>query len=832
MRRSIGLLVVPSARSSQPSTDEAETHTAQNHSTLLPSLSDFLKTCLVEQESRLRLSISLPVQGWILDAFMMSTLYQVHPLPLNSKSTRVLDILPVPSSVPHPDDEPIKCNLRVIDLDDRPDFTALSYVWGAPVPKPHSIICDETTVNITSNCHSALRHLRKKFGKVTIWVDAVAINQHDEDEKLHQIPLMGDIYSNAASVYVWLGDGTSGTDRAMWFMATSSFDKYHTIAASGKRRSRPFAAAWSLWSARWSRTRHPFPFTQAPHDGLTAKMLRSVMRGSFPEIDNTGKYTTLQDVHDLLSKEWICRLWTYQEILLASNPIVVCGDKHVIWARFERSILFLKIISTLDMQEATEPWASLVYSREQLQTPKINSLMPTTSALREFSLFVTETYQAAFTIESFMALCSILGAAVMLYLRVLTKISLLIVPYFLFLVVWMIFLLQAMDIHHRLTLMYVPKAMTQEFAHGLYSRRAKKPRDMAFGMWAVLQRGGAINLPLPSDLHDIGSVYWTLAIHLIQTTNSLATLLIAAARACPNKPSWVPDWSANTQHGWSRSLWGLQSTDKHGKNIIAQRHSSEYQTTTVSEPTKYFRFDETQTIIHVRAYYVGDISTCAHFQETDPESTLSQRDAHINNFRSILALWTTDGYPCRRAYEDILILCGLGARSMGVFEKYVRLTDKKYPEWRAICKWPGFLMYQQGRDPSEILDHLESQQHLTYGNWFKLTRGHVQSRDILSTHIAICNFFAQSKRILSRVQLHSEPGTPTVLGLCSQNAQVGDQIVRVEGVPQLLVVRPCTGAGNSVKIVSPVVLQTRSKSVWSRITRKQTEPLYVEYNIH
>jgi hypothetical protein len=33
---------------------------------------------------------------------------------------------------------------------------------------------------------------------------------------------------------------------------------------------------------------------------------------------------------------------TYQEILLATNPVVVCGDQHATWVNFERNVIFLE----------------------------------------------------------------------------------------------------------------------------------------------------------------------------------------------------------------------------------------------------------------------------------------------------------------------------------------------------------------------------------------------------------------------------------------------------------------------------------------------------------
>ncbi|KAF2826116.1 hypothetical protein CC86DRAFT_276577, partial [Ophiobolus disseminans] len=106
-------------------------------------------------------------------------------------------------------------------LDDQPHFTALSYVWGNDPPTHRCfqlfVECEGAKLQVTANCHSALRHLRKKLGKMTIWVDAVCINQFDLAEKSQQIPLMSNIFSRAEIVYVWLGQGTPGTDRAMRF---------------------------------------------------------------------------------------------------------------------------------------------------------------------------------------------------------------------------------------------------------------------------------------------------------------------------------------------------------------------------------------------------------------------------------------------------------------------------------------------------------------------------------------------------------------------------------------------------------------------------------------
>jgi hypothetical protein len=191
----------------------------------------------------------------------LSMLYHSHQLVSHSKCIRILDILPTPASAPNPDSEQIKCNLRVINLDDKPRFTALSYVWGAYSPVPDFITCDNVQVNVTSNCYSALRHLRKKLGKLKIWLDAICIDQSNAEEKSKQIPLMGEIYSRAEWVYVWLGNGTVSTNRAMAFMTNAGLQRYHKRTGQGKLVSHPYAAAWSLYFARFHIKNHPIPFS-------------------------------------------------------------------------------------------------------------------------------------------------------------------------------------------------------------------------------------------------------------------------------------------------------------------------------------------------------------------------------------------------------------------------------------------------------------------------------------------------------------------------------------------------------------------------------------------
>jgi hypothetical protein len=52
---------------------------------------------------------------------------------------------------------------------------------------------------------------------------AICINQQDLLERSQQVQMMGDIYSSARNVVIWLGEGTEYTDYALDMMNTTNF---------------------------------------------------------------------------------------------------------------------------------------------------------------------------------------------------------------------------------------------------------------------------------------------------------------------------------------------------------------------------------------------------------------------------------------------------------------------------------------------------------------------------------------------------------------------------------------------------------------------------------
>jgi hypothetical protein len=93
-------------------------------------------------------------------------------------------------------------------------YEALSYCWGND-EKPNSISIGNKNLRITQNLHGALQQLRYPDYPRILWIDAICINQDDNEEKQGQIPLMAEIYARAHRVLVWLGEAEADSDIAL-----------------------------------------------------------------------------------------------------------------------------------------------------------------------------------------------------------------------------------------------------------------------------------------------------------------------------------------------------------------------------------------------------------------------------------------------------------------------------------------------------------------------------------------------------------------------------------------------------------------------------------------
>jgi hypothetical protein len=104
-------------------------------------------------------------------------------------------------------------------LQDVPKYRALSYVWGTEncqVPLHVSIGGQELRqLNIKDNCMQAIFRVYQDDPKTPVWIDAICIDQTNILERNHQVQRMGQIYSFAEKVQIFLG-GPSDPNNEPW----------------------------------------------------------------------------------------------------------------------------------------------------------------------------------------------------------------------------------------------------------------------------------------------------------------------------------------------------------------------------------------------------------------------------------------------------------------------------------------------------------------------------------------------------------------------------------------------------------------------------------------
>jgi Heterokaryon incompatibility protein (HET) len=175
------------------------------------------------------------------------------------------------------------------------EYDAVSYFWGTGEPTTHITIYDREEsiyVNgylpIKPNLEAALKTFRKTL-KVNelqfFWIDAICIHQVNKVEKSAQIKRMAHIYKQAEKVRVWLGKATPESNIAMDFVQ----DLLRLDNIEKLSNDREYALKWSSF--------------------------RGLMRS-----------------------EWFTRRWIIQEIALAREATIYCGDRTVSWEEFKWAV--------------------------------------------------------------------------------------------------------------------------------------------------------------------------------------------------------------------------------------------------------------------------------------------------------------------------------------------------------------------------------------------------------------------------------------------------------------------------------------------------------------
>lgn len=215
--------------------------------------------------------------------------FQHEPLDHTQPSIRLIEIKPGLSA-----EGLVRCEMSQTTIE--AEYTCLSYRWGDDDPSTSkTILLKGMSFTVRQNLHDFLyltctEHEMSPVVEANgkYWIDALCIDQSNASERNHQVAQMGEIFTAAQRVHVWLGR-TSDVDRMSMLLSSSP--------SKGSPRSEPFELQKNM--------------------------------------QLIGKY--------ILHNEYWNRAWVIQEIVLARKVVVSLDMTTLSLSKFSESIERLRL---------------------------------------------------------------------------------------------------------------------------------------------------------------------------------------------------------------------------------------------------------------------------------------------------------------------------------------------------------------------------------------------------------------------------------------------------------------------------------------------------------
>ena len=261
------------------------------------------------------------------------------------------------------------CTLRTVSRESCLEYCALSYCWGAD-PPDLPINVNGGLFRITPSLLAAIKALHAWFKAQEagglkpkpMWIDAVCIDQSNNEEKSHQVQQMDCVFRQASEVLVWLGEHADDSKRAMavimWLDLSSRLHKLPSgepitraeavdnsgasettsgqlrrpdLLSQRERQATTLKKTYDItqptldaFEALLSTLGDHYKRTNAPMEGneLRALVAQAPFQGNLFGQDDVFWIAFLK----LAGRPWFCRLWTLQEIVLSKHALVFCGS--------------------------------------------------------------------------------------------------------------------------------------------------------------------------------------------------------------------------------------------------------------------------------------------------------------------------------------------------------------------------------------------------------------------------------------------------------------------------------------------------------------------------
>lgn len=641
-------------------------------------------------------------------------------------------------------------SLYTAELEDNPIFDALSYARGES--NGRRLRLPEGDIKISDSCYQALLHLRR-LKPLVIWVDAICMNYQDLPERQHHAQLTQRIYSQAENTYLWLGERNVLKHEAMEFMRLGGLR--HLLYVDGDYTKGVRSLSWAYERLH----RPPYVLRKISKDGESGFQLRAGSKKAFMK---------KKSLVELLKCPWNDRTWTFAEAVFATNPVVVCGNERIGWMDFAMTIIYLHNMKVFEpkQQKILDSWMQVILSREHLQPGEIKRY---TDLLRRLAM-LHENYspvEASTVIVAWLA-----GLVVLSYFpKARPALS-----------VYLVFSLIALEFWlENLSFGTCPDQLqvtdNEACAHLLSAvirRKGTQEEDVYLAMQSIFN----VLLTRPK-VRPVGDS--AISRELTECLMEIAGpgLLLTRAAWSHSQPSWVPCWSRVATVG-----------------VLEWSNKDPWDATVITDPpaqvlNKPEFSGDTMTVIGARLHRITD---SYDLQRTQGEYDISEHAAHVHNYRVIhMMLRAGQG---KSKHSDVELV----AKELGTLRSMIR------PELLSMidCLW----CYAEKPTDLTAKHLLEYIQHFLFGKkiepcavfsddtvpvdtsfWPPWT---MSTTDMFRVHLVFCQAMIHYDLKLFAAEMQN-PSTWKIekhcYGLCTNQVEIGDDIILVEGGKIPLIMR-------------------------------------------
>lgn len=725
----------------------------------------------------------------------------------------------------------------------------LSYVWGEYSTPRDTIQCnDGTAIAITTNCRDALIALRKRYGRLTIWIDAICINQQDIEEKSKQIQLMEEIYSWSERVVVWLGPGDKSSRKAIVWMRRAAYGSF-------------FGAFMQIATTPVSKQRSRYKFA------LIGRIMWCAIRDSLSAIGSLipiwyclrkqAWKVPKKDVEDLFDREWFDRAWTFQELLLAWNITIACGDNALDWGHL------LGALQYCHESSETHDWfytdsglkGKGLRAIRELVSSWMNISRPTHWNGQEIRRALpdgddsAESYQRAaerLVVRPRIGILNVwywsVSALLFSNAAFLIILLLVVVPIWATLGLKWAKLTVVLDAafsivvgihylgpdpsgtitkrcHFRLGFgspdVDAVAVHLSSIVRVIRERKVSEPRDRSYATHGVLRRLG---LPLTSADYkkSLGEVYQDFFTDLLRWEPCLISLILDVDRdAFPDSPSWTPNWDAlGSSSARPEYVMDLEFQDRPANSIsidgsrlhvsvvckeLAIKVSSTFQTMDSDlfmSDAEYFAWTWGQVLL--LSQWMSLFCPKAPVEDRRPKRKIRRRRSFI--------------LPITRIYDANIACVALDADPNPAENSRFDGNKDDYDNWVRLVNsvLPGFVSI----DESNISTPFEATQDFIRSNYVGLSsHGNIKNIERnASTHRGAVKVMVETINrlsVLKRRLFSTTSGVPGSVS-CNVDLREGDLVAKIEGVYWPLVLRRTDAAVEEYKVLGYAIVPWRS----------------------